>query len=287
MWDGRDFGLEPWDSGCHHPLVRITVLASGSAGNTTLVQAGGSSVLIDAGVAAGIVEERMRGALGHVVDVDGIIVTHPHGDHCSKAAAIARHFDCPVWMTEATERRLRLPKLRRRVFGVNTPFDVGSIRFEPMPVPHDAPNVALVFAHRWARAGFVTDLGHVPRNLPKHLSGCQLLLLESNHDPAMLAEGPYPDFLKRRVASRSGHLSNPQAAHLLSRLGREIREVVLMHLSQTNNTPMLALAGARAAMRGRRVKVRCAHQDEPLDLNVRWSAGVTAKVRGAQLALPF
>ena len=229
----------------------------------------------------------MRRVLGEVLEVDGLVVTHPHGDHASQAKKIARHFDCPVWMTEATARRIVLPHVRRRVFGFNAPFDIGRIRVEPMPIPHDAPNVALVFAYRWQRAGLVTDLGHVPRKLAKHLSGCQLVLLESNHDPAMLAEGPYPDFLKKRVAARTGHLSNQQAAELLARLGRETREVVLMHLSKTNNSPMLALGQARAALRGRRVKVRCAHQDEPLDLRVKGGKYAGAKVHESQLGLPF
>lgn len=265
--------------------MRVTVLASGSGGNAALVSAGRSRLLVDAGVAPSVVEARMRSALGEVVDLDGLVITHPHGDHAGKAAEVARHFDCPVFMTEATQRRLPLPHAKKRIFGFNTPFDVGAIRVAPMPVPHDAPNVALVFAHQAARAGMVTDLGHVPKKLAAHFEGCQLVLLESNHDPAMLAEGPYPDFLKKRVAARTGHLSNQQAAHLIARLGRETREVVLMHLSETNNRPMLAMAQARAALTGRKVKLRCAHQDAALDLEVRASS--SARPRGAQLALPF
>jgi len=248
--------------------VRVTILASGSGGNATLVSAGGSRILVDAGVSKGVIESRMRSALGASVGVHGLVLTHPHGDHVGKAKEVARHFDCPIWMTEATSRRLRLGRLPTRVFGFNTPFDIGNIRVEPMPVPHDAPNVALVFDHRGTRAGLVTDLGHVPRKLAAHLARCQLVLLEANHDPAMLADGPYPDFLKKRVASRVGHLSNQQAAHLAARLGRETREIVLMHLSEKNNAPMLALAQVRAALAGRRVSVRCAHQDQSLDLSI-------------------
>ncbi len=266
--------------------MRVTILASGSGGNATLVSAGGSRLLVDAGISEGLVESRMRAALGETVGVSGIVLTHPHGDHVGKAGELARHFDCPIWMTEATGRRLRLAHVKTRVFGFNTPFDVGAIRVEPMPVPHDAPNVALVFDHRGTRAGLVTDLGHVPRKLAAHLANCQLVLLESNHDPAMLAEGPYPEFLKRRVASRTGHLSNQQAAHLAARLGRETRTIVLMHLSEKNNTPMLALAQTRAAMGERRVKVCCAHQDEPLDLTLGEASRARPRPK-AQLALPF
>ena len=103
----------------------------------------------------------------------------------------------------------------------------------------------------------------------------------------MLADGPYPDFLKKRVASRMGHLSNQEAANLSARLGRELRELVLMHLSEKNNTPMLALAQVRAALRGRRVSVRCAHQDQPLDLTVPEPAATKKRGAKTQLALPF
>lgn len=266
--------------------MRVTVLASGSGGNATLIQAAGVRILVDAGLGPLVIERRMKRALGHAVGVDAIVLTHPHGDHVGKVVPCARHFDAPVYLTEATARRLSLSRVRKRVFGKNAPFDIGPIVVEPAPIPHDAPQVALVFDHRGARAALVTDLGHVPPDLSRHLAGCQLVMLESNHDLEMLAGGPYPAFLKRRVASAVGHLSNEQAADLLRRLGPETRDVVLMHISERNNAPMLALACARAALEGRRVEVRVAHQDEPLDLEVR--AGTTRRrPHHAQLALQF
>lgn len=266
--------------------VRVTVLASGSGGNATLIQAAGVRILVDAGLGPQVLERRMRGAFGQPVDVDAIVLTHPHGDHVGKVVPCARHFDAPVYLTEATARRLVLGRLKKRVFGRDAAFNVGPIVVEPAPIPHDAPQIALVFDHRGARAALVTDLGHVPRHLPRHLAGCQLVMLESNHDPEMLAMGPYPAFLKRRVASPVGHLSNEQAAQLLRRLGPETRDVVLMHLSETNNSPALALGCARAAIGGRRVKLRVAHQDTPLDLEVR-ASGKARAVHHAQLALQF
>ena len=267
--------------------MRVTILASGSGGNATLIQAGRTRLLVDAGVGPQILEARMRRVFGRTLDLDAIVLTHPHGDHVGKVVPVAKHFDAPVFVSKATKRRLALAGVRTRVFGAAAPFDAGEIRIEPLPIPHDAPNVALVFCHRYARAALVTDLGHVPRTLAPHLEGCQLVMLESNHDPAMLESGPYPDFLKKRVASKVGHLSNQQAAGLLARLGRETREVVLMHLSESNNAPMLALGCARAATQGRKMKIRCAHQDEPLDVTVRWSASVTKRAHEAQLALPL
>jgi hypothetical protein len=118
--------------------------------------------------------------------------------------------------------------------------------------------VALVVEGGGRRAAIVTDLGEVPPGLPAHLGRCDVVLVESNHDAEMLRRGPYPAFLKRRVASARGHLSNAQAHGLLRALPRETHTVVLMHLSRTNNTPELALESARDALSGRRVRLLCA-----------------------------
>ncbi len=265
--------------------MRVTVLASGSGGNATLIQAGGVRVLVDAGIGPEILRARMDRVFGRPLSIDAIVTTHAHGDHIGKLDVCARSFGARVYSTEATHRRVGTPSgVRTVIYGYATPFDIGPIRIEPMPVPHDAPQVALVFDHEGARAALITDLGHVPKRLAQHLSGCQLVLLESNHDEEMLRMGPYPEFLKRRVGSRYGHLSNEQTASLIAELGRETTEIVLMHLSRTNNAPSLALSTARAALQGRKVSLRVADQDEPLDLVISASA---RRRHEAQLALPL
>lgn len=268
--------------------MRVTILASGSGGNATLVQAGGTRLLVDAGVGPEVLRSRMQAVFGRPLEVDAIVTTHAHGDHVGKLLPCAKRLGARVYSSAATQRRLGpLDGVSTVVYGPSTPFDVGAIRVEPMPIPHDAPQVALVFAHRAARAAIVTDLGHVPANLAQHLEGCQLVLLESNHDLDMLERGPYPASLKRRVASRLGHLSNEQAAELARRLGPEVSDLVLMHLSRKNNTPGRALAVVRAALAGRPVRVRVADQDAPLDLEVRSSAAFPRGVHEGQLALPI
>lgn len=266
--------------------MRVTILGSGSGGNATLFASARTRLLIDAGVPPEVLEERMRFVFGEVVDIDAIVLTHPHGDHAGKASACAKHFDAPVYMTEATSRRMPLYGVRRRVFGKAAPFDVGGVRIEPFPIPHDAPNVALVIDCDGARAATLTDLGHIPDGLAEHLRGCQLVMLESNHCPTMLERGPYPDFLKRRIASRTGHLSNAQAAQLIGRLGPEARDVVLMHLSERCNTPMVALEAARRALK-HEACVRAATQDVPLDLEVTALPAEEQRRPAHQLALPW
>lgn len=161
--------------------------------------------------------------------------------------------------------RLR-PAAQAETFTVGRPFAVGGITVHSQSVPHDVPQVALRFETKNTSVGLATDLGRVPKKLSAFLSDCETLLLESNHDPDMLAEGPYPAMLKRRVAGAGGHLSNAQAGDVLAGLGRAPTRVVLMHLSETNNSPRLARGSAEAALGHRDTALHIAHQRKPLEL---------------------
>jgi len=196
-----------------------------------------------------------------------VIVTHAHSDHARHAEDVAARASCPLFATESARRGMR-PKrgLPARIFGPDAPFDVGPFRVHPMRVPHDAPQVALVMALGDERVGLVTDLGHVPEGLIAHLEGCGTVLVESNHDPEMLARGPYPEPIKRRVEGPRGHLSNAQTASLLASLDRSVARVVLMHLSEKNNEPRLARASAERALADRGTELLLARQDLPLAL---------------------
>ena len=250
--------------------VRITVLASGSGGNVTLIETETTRILVDAGLTQRALAGRFA-SLGRELPekFDAIVLTHAHGDHIGHAGAYAQRFDAPVFLTEATARALRMPSgVRTRVFGSKTAFDLGDLEIRPLPVPHDAPQIALVFGHAGQSVGLVTDLGAVPDSLPDHLRECTTLLLESNHDREQLARGPYPEFLKKRIASGVGHLENAQCAELLRALSPATRHVVLMHLSQTNNSPSLARIVAEDALRGREVELHVARQDTPLSVPI-------------------
>ena len=246
--------------------MRVVVLGSGSRGNCTYVVAGGTRLLVDAGLRKGEVEARLLAAGEDVPErLDGIVITHAHGDHHAFAPDLAKRFDCPVYLSEATRRGVPwVARARTRVISRTARFDVGEVELDPLPVPHDAPQVALVLRHEWRVVGLVTDLGHVPLDLAPHLADCDTLLLESNHDPEMLERGPYRPALKRRIAGPEGHLANADAAALLARLGAPLRTVVLVHLSETNNRPELALEPASRALSGRDTTLLAATQREPL-----------------------
>ena len=200
--------------------------------------------------------------------MDALIVTHAHGDHAAHASTYAARFECPIIAAEATLRSIRVGNgVRARRFTAGRRFHVGDIVVRSKPIPHDAPQVALVFETKRSTLGLVTDLGHAPRGLERFLSDSETLLLESNHDAEMLAAGPYPAALKRRVGGARGHLSNAQAGDLLARLPSSPMRVVLMHLSETNNTPNLARASAEAALGHRGTELSVAPARKPLELD--------------------
>jgi len=246
--------------------MRITVLASGSRGNATLVEAGGTRLMIDAGISARAARRRAREVLGiDLQKLDAVVLTHAHGDHMAHACTYADVFGARLYATEATRRCSGLCAVPDvRVFGANVGFEVGPVSVTPEPVSHDAPQVALVLEHAGIRAAIVTDLGEVDASLVDHLRGCAAVLVESNHDEDLLANGPYPTWLKQRVASAQGHLSNAQTAELLRALGPKTTTVVLMHLSQQNNRPDLARGVASDALDGRPIQLLVASQTRPL-----------------------
>jgi phosphoribosyl 1,2-cyclic phosphodiesterase len=264
--------------------MKVTILASGSGGNATLFEAGGTRVLVDAGIGPRALATRLAEA-GAGGLPDAVVLTHEHQDHFGHCLRLAKKLKIPIWASEATARDPRLAgRPEVHVFGMREPFALGALTVSPLPLPHDAAQVALVLEGAGRRAAIVTDLGEIPPALPAHLARCDVALIESNHDPDMLRRGPYPEFLKRRIASARGHLSNGQAHALLRALPYETHTVVLMHLSETNNRPDLALDAARDALVGRGTRVCVAPPRETIvvDAAVRPQPSLRS---GEQMAL--
>jgi phosphoribosyl 1,2-cyclic phosphodiesterase len=239
--------------------LRFRVLGSGSSGNATLVEAGETRVLIDAGLGPRVLAERLGSAGVDPASLAGILLSHEHNDHARGAAAFSRKWGVPLWGTGGTYAAAGLgaediPAYRRIAPG--EPASLGALRCEAVAVPHDAAGpVAFVVACNGARLGHATDLGHVAPDLAAAFRGCDAILIESNYDPGMLRDGPYPWSLKERILSSRGHLSNGDVARFLAEeLGESCRSLVLAHLSRTNNHPEVAALAAEAALarRGRR-----------------------------------
>lgn len=223
--------------------LRFASLGSGSRGNATLIQAGATRLLLDGGFPARELEKRLShiGVAAH--SLDGILVTHEHQDHILGVGALARRFGLPVWLTHGTLHCGRLGALpdARVIHAQQQPFRIGDLQVLAYPVPHDAREpVQFVFETSTARFGVLTDVGAITPHIVKTLADCSALLLECNHDREMLASGPYPPALQRRVGGSLGHLSNCQAAQFLQQVAHPgLKRLVVGHISAKNNTPEL------------------------------------------------
>ena len=232
-------------------MLRFRNLGSGSTGNATLVEARGlrqRRVLIDCGLGIRQLATRMREA-GLTEDpgreIDAIFITHEHSDHIGCARQLSLKHRIPLWMSRGTYLGIGEPDLDGllRIAVDGQAIDLGELQLMPFTVPHDAREPLQLRCSDGARdLGVLTDLGHASDHVLVHLAGCQALLLEFNHDEALLAQSSYPPFLKRRVGGRYGHLSNTAAAGIVEVLSHErLGLVVAAHLSQQNNHPDLAL----------------------------------------------
>jgi phosphoribosyl 1,2-cyclic phosphodiesterase len=248
--------------------LKVCLLASGSKGNAVYLSAGRGGVLVDCGLSGVELVRRMEAAGLDPRRLAAMVLTHEHRDHAAGVGVLARRLRLPVAAAPATFARAKgLAKVRHLPVDPARPFELAGLSLTPFSVPHDAADpVGLVVQAGAARLGLCTDLGRATRLVAARLAGCQALILECNHDPGLLAAGPYQEWLKQRVRSSHGHLSNAEGAGLLARLHHAgLHEVVLAHLSEVNNTPALARAAAAAVLEelGSRAGLHLAAQDRP------------------------
>ncbi|MGH8428469.1 MAG: MBL fold metallo-hydrolase [Gammaproteobacteria bacterium] len=247
------------------PLA-FALAGSGSRGNATLIRSRTTLVLVDCGFSLAETERRLARLGVAPSDLDAILVTHEHSDHVAGVARLAAAYRIPVRASAGTARAHALDGLAEP-FDSHVPFVVGDIEVTPLIVPHDATEpTQFLLGDGACRVAVITDVGHVTPYLDAALSGAEALILESNHDEAMLAAGFYPPALKRRVGGDYGHLSNAQAAALLAGIDTsQLQQLVLAHLSEQNNRPELARAAAAAALGCTLEWIAAADQESGLD----------------------
>jgi phosphoribosyl 1,2-cyclic phosphodiesterase len=233
--------------------LRFRVLGSGSGGNATLVEGGGARVLLDAGLGPRQLAERLGSAGVDPAALDAVFVSHEHGDHARGARVFSARWGVPLVLTRGTFRAAGLDGAKLPAWEALGPGETRTIRklaVRAVAVPHDAAcPLAFVVSAGAVSFGHATDLGHLGRAFVEALRACDAVLVESNYDPAMLRDGPYPWSLKERILGPFGHLSNDDVGRLLEKgLGAACRHVVLAHLSRKNNHPELALQSAEEAL---------------------------------------
>ncbi|EXI77622.1 MAG: putative metallo-hydrolase YycJ [Candidatus Accumulibacter appositus] len=233
--------------------MRFASLGSGSQGNALIVDAGVTKVMVDCGFSTRVATARLA-RLGLTPDqLTAILVTHEHGDHLGGVFAFARRHRLTVFLTHGTHAAASrasptLPECR--LIDGHAAFAIDGLEVLPFPVPHDAREpVQYRFDDGQHRLGVLTDSGSITPYIVEVLRACDALVLECNHDHALLAASRYPALLKRRIGGRFGHLENAQAASLVRQIdSRRLQHVVAAHLSQENNRPQLAVRALAAVL---------------------------------------
>lgn len=223
--------------------MRVCLLASGSRGNSALIEADGCRLLVDAGLSGRETERRLEALELAGNDLHAILVTHEHHDHISGIGPLARRYDLPVYIDRQTYAAL--PKIGKiaqlELFSAGDKFSCNGVTIETFSTTHDAVNpVGFVINSAEGKIGFATDLGMPTRLVAEQLKGCRVLVVEANHDEQMLWDGPYPWPLKQRIRGRHGHLSNVETRELVQGLcWPGLEALFLAHLSEENNCPNL------------------------------------------------
>lgn len=234
--------------------MRLLSIASGSSGNSIYVGSDKTHVLIDAGISNKRIEEGLKQAQLSGTDLNAICITHEHSDHIKGLGVLARKYEIPIYATGDTIAEIRkeisLGSFSDELFHVIKPdqeFRIGDLDVKPFHIYHDAADpVGYRFESGGRSAAVATDIGHFDDYIVDNLKGIQTLLIEANHDVRMLETGSYPYYLKRRILSDNGHLSNENCGRLISKiLHDDIVHVFLGHLSKENNYPDLAYEAVR------------------------------------------
>ena len=223
--------------------MKFSSLGSGSKGNGTLIQSDDLLLLIDCGFSLRETEKRLQrlGVFPH--QIDAILVTHEHSDHIKGVSPLSRKFNLPVYMTAGTARSRAVGDIQSlHIIHNYKPFLIKGVQVIPVAVPHDATEpTQYIFEKNKQRLGLLTDLGNVSSYVEHQYTGCHALIIEANHDPLMLASGPYPPSIKQRVGGSWGHLSNQQASEFLKRTDKSrLQCLVVAHISRQNNSVQLA-----------------------------------------------
>jgi phosphoribosyl 1,2-cyclic phosphodiesterase len=251
--------------------IRFQVLASGSKGNAILICSERTSLLLDSGLSGRELARRMECTEVAPKQLTALLVSHEHRDHVQGIGVLSRRYDLPIFLSKGTLEGLpqsvgTLASVQ--VFQTGRPFTIGDLSLYAFPISHDAREpVGFVVEHNGSRLGICTDLGIATQLVKTRLQSCQGLVLEANHDPTLLHNGPYPWHLKQRIKGRHGHLSNAESCALLEELHHDqLQAVVLAHLSEINNRPDI-VAGSIGQLsqpeKWRPVCFEIATQDQP------------------------
>ncbi|MCA1847542.1 MAG: MBL fold metallo-hydrolase [Actinobacteria bacterium] len=245
--------------------MHLSVLSSGSSGNATYIEAHGGGLLVDAGLQCRRIEGLLARIGRSLDDVSAVLLTHGHADHTSGVRSLVRECGVEVFAAPGVGGTLGVTTVE-----VGETFEVGGLTATFFEVPHDSSTYGLRISDGESDVAMATDLGEAGPEVLRRMRGAEAVVLEANHDPDWLRRGPYSARLKRRISSKNGHLSNRQAAEAALALAPHgLKDLVLAHLSKTNNSPARACGTVHRALReaghgGIRVRAAIAGHPTPL-----------------------
>ncbi len=253
-------------------------LASGSSGNCQYISSKETKLLIDAGLTGKYITNALENIDIDGKDIGGILVTHEHSDHIKGIGVMMRKFDIPLYVNENTWESMKgkigsINEDKVNIFSGNESFEIGDITIKPYSISHDAIDpTGFSFLNDGLKISIATDLGFISKEIIQQIKDSNLLVLESNHDVEMVKLGKYPWFLKQRILSEVGHLSNDAAGHTIADVVKNgnVNYVLLAHLSKENNFPELAFETVKGILEEDSIKVGL---DINLDLTYRNKIG--------------
>jgi len=228
-------------------MLKFCSLYSGSSGNCLFVQSKNTKILVDCGTSLKKVCEGLASINSSIEEIDAILVTHEHSDHVKSLSLVSHKFDIPVFANLETWNAIpdyttKIASHNINIFKNDRDFKLNELTIHPFSTPHEAANSCGFNIHDGKKKlSIATDLGHINKKILKQLERSSFILLESNYEPEILKVSKYPFYLKRRIAGPNGHLSNTEASQTISSLmDKDLKEVMLGHLSKENNIPELA-----------------------------------------------
>lgn len=248
--------------------MKIKTIASGSKGNCTIVLCKNTNLIIDMGISYLTLKRSLEENSLYFSDFSGILITHCHKDHTKGLASLIKKTNLNVYIPEAMYDSLKEYIPYQKCIFIEDEFNINDVEIELIHTSHDAPySVGFIITHENKSLAYVTDTGYINRKYLSKMVGKDAYIIESNHDEVMLMDGPYPRFLKERVISDKGHLSNKTTAKYLRKIiGDNTKHIILAHLSEKNNTEKKALEAMSEEELDTKANIIIARQNEESDL---------------------
>ena len=247
--------------------MKVKVLGSGSKGNVTIVLCDYTNIIIDMGLSYITVKRMLEDNSLSLEDFSGILITHSHNDHIKGLSSIIKHTKLNVYIPEKMYEELKDILPYERCVFIDDLFNINDINIELIHTSHDTNvSVGYIIQYKNSSLVYVTDTGYINRKFLEKIKNKSIYVIESNHDEVMLMDGPYPRFLKERVISDKGHLSNKTTAkYLKNSVGKNTKYIVLAHISEKNNTKELAYSETANMINNSDIKIFVAEQDTESD----------------------